>query len=300
MHSEIIARINKVIDYIEERLCEEHQLEQLANTAHLSKFHFHKTFKLITQETPNEYINRKRIEKIASLLIHNTDESISKLTFKYGFQNLSSFSRSFKKYYGFSASELKQKINNQEKIETSKNSKIGKTITLSNNYLCATEKIKEWMSKKAKISVKFMPEILLAYVRHWGNPYTIHQAFDKLLVWCKNVNYDTKNKNYFTLFHDNPNITVDYKIQQSACIEIGKETKQFKNISVLSIPPQKYVIGKFELSDQEFELAWNSMIIWMNENNISAKDGQRFERFLNNSLFDNSSNYHVEIGIPII
>ena len=299
MHYEIVLRINKVIDHIEEHLCEEHQLEKLAQIANLSKFHFHRTFKIITQETPNEYINRKRIEKIASLLIHNRNESISNLSFRYGFQNLSSFSRSFKKYYGYSASELKQKTKKQTQIKSSKNSKIGKTSILSKDYLCKVEKIKEWMTTRTEISVKHIPEVTLAYVRHWGNPYTIHQAFDKLLVWCKNAKYDSKEKIYFTLFHDNPTLTVDYKIQQSACIEISKQTKLSQKISMLSIPAQKYVIGKFQLTDQEFEMAWNSMIIWMNENNISANDGHRFERFLNNSLFDNSSKYQVEIGIPI-
>jgi len=299
MHSEIVLRINKVIDHIEENLCEEYQLEDLAQFSHLSKFHFHRIFKLITQETPNDYINRKRIEKIASLLIHNTNESISSLSFKYGFQNLSSFSRSFKKYYGFSASHLKQKTKRQFNIESSENSKIGKTAISFKNYLCKVEKIKEWMTTKTEITVKHMPEVRLAYIRHWGSPFTIHLAFDKLLAWCNNVNYDPKDKNFFTLFHDNPNLTIDYKIQQSACIEINTSTKLSQNISMLRIPPQKYVVGKFQLKDKEFEMAWNSMVIWMNENNICANDGHRFERFLNNCLLNNSSNYQVEIGIPI-
>ena len=300
MHSEIIIRINKVIDYIEEHLDEEHQLEKLAQIAQLSKFHFHKTFKIITQETPHDYLNRKRIEKIASFLIHNSDKSISYLSSKYGFQNLSSFSRSFKKYYGFSASELKHKAKNQIITATSKNSKIGKTTLMSEDYFYKIEKTKKWMTTKAEISVKHMPEINLYYVRHWGNPHTIHQAFDKLLVACRRVDYHPKKKNFFTLFHDNPNITVDYKIRQSACIEINQPGKLQSALPRLSIPPQKYVVGKFLLTDKEFELAWNSLIIWMNENNIRANDGYRFEMFLNNSLFDNTQNYQVEIGIPII
>lgn len=70
-------------------------------------------------------------------------------------------------------------------------------------------------------------------------------------------------------------------------------------ISVLRLPSQKYVIGKFELKDVEFEMAWNSMLVWINENNLKIKDGPRYERFLHNSLFDNSSTYQVEIGITV-
>lgn len=299
MQSQIIIKINQVIDHIESTLSEEQSLKKLAQIANMSKFHFHRTFKLVTQESPNEYLNRKRIEKIASLLLFKPDESISNLSFKYGFQNLSSFSRSFKKYYGFSASELKQKTKRQLSIKTSNNSKIGQTLISSNEYLCSIEKTKDWMDEKAEITTQYIPEIKLAYVRHWGNPYTIHEAFDKLLAWCQNVHYDSKGKDYFTLFHDNPNLTIEYKIQQSACIEIRKQTNLSSTISTLSIPAQKYVIGKFQLSDHEFEMAWDSMIVWINEKNISTTDGHIFERFLNNSLFDDSSMYQVEIGIPI-
>lgn len=299
MHSEIIIKINKVIDHIEKNLCEEQPLEKLTAIAGLSKFHFHRTFKMITHETPNEYVNRKRIERIASLLINNTDQSISDLSYKYGFENLSTFSRSFKKYYGFSASELQKGIKNRTGLDSFQNSKIGKTTILSDTYLYGAKKLREWMLSNAKISVKFLPEITLAYVRHWGSPYSIHEAFDKLLDWRKTVDNDLVGEDYFTIFHDNPSLTDEYKIQQSACVEIINKEVGKKEISVLHIPAQKYLIGKFELTDSEFEMAWNTMIIWINENNLNAKEGYRFERFLNSSLFDVSANYQVEIGIPI-
>jgi len=87
---------------------------------------------------------------------------ISNLSLWYGFQNLSSFSRSFKKYYGFSASELKQKKKKPIKTASSKKSKIGKAVDLHQDYLCRIEKIKEWMSARAEISVKEIPEEKLA------------------------------------------------------------------------------------------------------------------------------------------
>ncbi len=300
MHSGLIIRINKVIDHIEKHISEEHSLEKLAEIANLSKFHFHRTFKFITQETPNDYITRKRIEKIASLLVHDPKQSIAGLSFYYGFQNLSSFSRSFKKYFGFSASQLRKRVKNRTGIDPSLNSKIGKTTFLSKTDLSESEKLKEWMASKAAISVKVIPEVSLAFIRHWGSPYTIHKAFDKLLDWCKAFDNNQIGDDYFTLFHDNPSLTIDYKIQQSACVETKNIVSLKHEISVLKIPSQKYLIGKFELNDREFEMAWNSMIFWLNKNNLRAKDGHRFERFLNNSLFDDSPTYQVEIGIPII
>lgn len=299
MHSKNVLRVNKVIDYIEKHISEELTLAELAKVANLSKFHFQRTFKLITRETPIEYITRKRLEKIASLLIHKTNKSISALSLIYGFQNLSSFSRVFKKHYGFSASELKKNIELQKHLKSSQNSKIGKTSFFPKSYFAREEKIKTWMASNAEIKVQLLPEISLAYIRHWGNPFTIHEAFDKILAWQNKRSTDQSYGDYFTLFHDNPNLTVDDKMQQSAGVEINNLKVAEDEISVLQIPSQKFVIGKFVLSDTEFKIAWDSMIVWINENNLKIIDGPRFERFLDNSLFSSSLSYIVEIGITV-
>lgn len=299
MHPEIIVRINKVLDYVEEHLSEELQLERLAEIAHLSKFHFHRTFKIITKEAPNEYKTRKRIEKIASLILHDSNESISDLSFKYGFTNLSSFSRAFKKHYGFSASELRQKAKKSIDQESIENSKIGKTVDWYEDYLSSVNQINRWMVNKAEIEIREMPATKLAYMRHWGSPYTIHEAYEKLMDWQSKVSDTSLFGDYFTLFHDNPSLTVDYKIQQSACVELKNLNFNESDISVTQLPPQKYVIGSFELDESEFEMAWNSMLVWINEKNLKIIDGPRYERFLGNSLFNNSATYQLEIGITV-
>ena len=298
MHSEAIIRINKVIDRIEKELSNDHSLSDLAETAHMSKFHFHRTFKLITRETPHEYIARKRIEKIASLFSIGDKRPVSELASAYGFQNLSSFSRAFKKYYGCSATQFRKKLKSVEGAGILKNSKIGKTLEAGHTYLYDSEKLKNWMAKKAQIEVRLLPEVKVAYVRHWGSPYTVDEAFEKLGSWTANRDEQMLGAHYI-LFHDNPNLTEEYKIQQSACVEIKNGKVDKGTVSMLQIPSQKYAVGKFELTETEFELAWNSMILWLNEKNLRAKDGYRFEKFQNNSLFDESKVFRVEIGIPV-
>lgn len=299
MHSEIVLKINTVIDYIENHLSEKLPLEKLSEIGNLSKFHFHRSFKMITQETPNEYIIRKRIEKIASLLTVGTQESISDLSAEFGFENLSSFSRSFKKHYGYSASEFKRRLKSQPQIKRAENSKIGKTSILSKAYIYESEKLKSWMTIKATINVQFCPEISLAYVRHWGSPYTINEAFDKLQAWTRSYDKDQIGENYYTLFHDNPSLTDDYKIQQSACVEVKNPEALKGEISLLNLPSQKYLMGQFELTETEFGMAWDSMIIWINENDLKPKEGPRFEKFLDRCLFDDSQTFKVALGIPL-
>ena len=65
-------RINKVFVYIDENLQSKLSLEELSDIACFSPFHFHRVFKTITNETLNEYVTRRRIEKSALDLMHKT------------------------------------------------------------------------------------------------------------------------------------------------------------------------------------------------------------------------------------
>ena len=74
LRDEYIARINRVIDYIEANPDQDLTLSGLAEVAYFSRFHFHRIFRAIVGETLNQFIQRNRVEKAASQLINNPKE----------------------------------------------------------------------------------------------------------------------------------------------------------------------------------------------------------------------------------
>jgi AraC family transcriptional regulator len=68
---EYVARINRVIDYIESHLDERLSLERLAKVANFSPFHFHRIFGAMVGQTLNQFIARLRAEKAAMQLVSN-------------------------------------------------------------------------------------------------------------------------------------------------------------------------------------------------------------------------------------
>ena len=60
---EYIHRINRVADYLEAHIDEDHNLETLAGVAHFSPYHFHRIFRALTGETLNNYVKRVRLQK---------------------------------------------------------------------------------------------------------------------------------------------------------------------------------------------------------------------------------------------
>ena len=63
-----VARINRVVDYIDAHLADRLDLATLAGVAHISAWHFHRVFQAITGETPGSWVRRRRLDVAAMRL----------------------------------------------------------------------------------------------------------------------------------------------------------------------------------------------------------------------------------------
>lgn len=95
-------RVNKVIDYLNANLHRPHSLDELADVAHFSKFHFHRVFKTITGETVFAFVKRLRLERSVKLMRQSPTTSLTEIALDCGFDSSSDFSRSFRQRFGFS------------------------------------------------------------------------------------------------------------------------------------------------------------------------------------------------------
>ncbi|WP_299552378.1 helix-turn-helix domain-containing protein [Seonamhaeicola sp.] len=91
--------LEKVLIYIAEHLHEALSVQNLANYCHLSTDHFSRIFKQNFGVRPLKYIQSKRVER-AQLLLLTTYDSMQQIAEKVGFDNISYFSRIFKKITG--------------------------------------------------------------------------------------------------------------------------------------------------------------------------------------------------------
>ena len=99
-----IRLINKTEDYIEQHLSDSITLRDLAKNIHLSEFHFHRIFKEYSSETIKEFVTRVKLERAAIFLCVTSSLSFTEIALNYGYSDVSSFSRAFKKHFGCSPS----------------------------------------------------------------------------------------------------------------------------------------------------------------------------------------------------
>jgi len=91
--------LSQVLGYIDENLHNTITIEELASFCHLSPDYFSRKFNQKFGMRPNLYMQSKRIER-AQLLLLTTNDSLKKIAEKVGLENLSYFSRIFKKHSG--------------------------------------------------------------------------------------------------------------------------------------------------------------------------------------------------------
>lgn len=87
------------IGYIDENFCENLTLSDVCKRFAISKTYFCHLFKLITGKTFTEYLTDLRIRE-AMTLLEDHSQSISEISERLGFSNISYFSKTFKKYTG--------------------------------------------------------------------------------------------------------------------------------------------------------------------------------------------------------
>jgi len=97
---DLYRRILLSKDYIDSHFRNDISISTLANVSKLSEYHFYRNFKLIYGISPLQYIIRKRLLFGLDLIqIHQT--SITDTALLSGFSDVYSFSKSFKKHFGY-------------------------------------------------------------------------------------------------------------------------------------------------------------------------------------------------------
>src|SRR5262245_39346824 len=100
-HAAVQSRLRRARALIDD--CYDHplDLERMAGEASFSRYHFIRLFRDAFDQTPHQYLMRRRIEKAKDLLAEG-ELSVTEVCFAVGFQSLESFSALFRRAVGHS------------------------------------------------------------------------------------------------------------------------------------------------------------------------------------------------------
>jgi len=226
-----IWSMNKALEFIQAHLQEPLTLEDISQVALLSKFHFHRIFKMVTSESLIQFIQRLRIEKAANMIYTESYANLTDIAMQCGFSSSGYFSRIFKEHYGISASAFRKLPlhDKQQFIQT---------------HVKGLASLKSFPQLEEKLDVRIerISSMHLAYIRKYyfdlqEEPGIIHRLFEFITTWGQQKGLMGADTRVLGIIHDNPYLTPFSKYQYDACI------------TVKSPIPEEGIVGTKTLSE---------------------------------------------------
>lgn len=98
-HHRRILQLKTALEFMESGYNQPLSLEEMSNSVDMSPKYFCRFFQEMTHRTPFDYLNYYRIERACYQLL-TSDQSITEVAYNSGFNDLSYFIKTFKKYKG--------------------------------------------------------------------------------------------------------------------------------------------------------------------------------------------------------
>lgn len=248
-HETYSAQINRVTTYISVHITETLRLDDLAQIAGFSPYHFHRIFKNSTGENLNDFVVRRRLERAVALMKANRSAQLTHIAVESGFSELSVFSRLFKQHYEFAPSQW-------DRITPLQLSKIRQAPSSLPLYTPAElEQMKD--AEAFEVRLRDLAEQTIAYIRivnAYANPQQIMQAFLDLTSWAK---VHAPGGTLIGMSEDDPDVTPPEQCRYDVCMTVPAATKVPAHLSVRTLPACRiaaiHCVGDIALVDRAWQ-----------------------------------------------
>lgn len=106
--NEVFRSLLRAKNFIDREFLKAPDLDQLCESAGISRFYFCRLFKLVWDVSPYQYLKHKKLELARKEIL--AGKTIAEVGFFVGFSEVAAFSKAFKQHYGCNPRELKKKL----------------------------------------------------------------------------------------------------------------------------------------------------------------------------------------------
>ena len=294
-------RIQKAIDHINRHLAEDLPLDVLADAACFSSFHFHRIFSLMVGETPADFVNRVRLERAANKLLMQSSHSITQVALDCGFSSSATFSRSFKKHFGISATQWRE-----ESKKSKTESKMGKAAASREVYIEGVQNILQSHiegSRTMNVTITQLPTYHIAYavnMEGYGHE-KMDAVWRTICSWGGSHGLFGPDTKIIGISFDNPDITPKDKCRYYACITVPPGTVTPAGIHVMDLPGCAYAVQHFEGKEDGISGAYKELYHqWLPESGYQPANSPCYEIYLSTPDRNPEGLFVMDICLPII
>lgn len=283
-----------MLDYIYADLGRPLRLDDLAELADLSPFHFHRVFQAMVGETPNDFVKRLRLERALYLMSFGKAKSMTSIALDCGFGSSSDFTRSFKQRYGVAPSKFDLQSWQAEH---------GRQIeeAAAQSPLKLTRPAPRTNPDHFRVKIVELPARTVAYIRV-SNPYqgdAVIQAASRLVSWAES-NQVAVDSQWLGYQFESPRVTALEHCYYCVAVEMESQFNSKDEVGLYRFP--KMLVAEVEMRggiDLEIRLLQWLYGSWLPRSKFVPDDQPCFEAWIGKPFEHGYEHFELKIQLPI-
>jgi AraC family transcriptional regulator len=209
------ARMQRVLEYIDQHLHDDLNLETLSRIAAYSKYHFHRQFTATFGLSVHRYILLARMKHASYRLVYRDTQSVTAIAMDAGYAAPDAFARSFRQQFGQSPSSFR-KSPDWEPWHSA--------FTPLND---ARSKLMQKTFTKDDVTIREVPSTPVAIMEHRGDPATLAATIQRFIAWRQAFNLHPRNHPTFNVWRSErrPASPADYSVDLCVGVPSSFEVK---------------------------------------------------------------------------
>lgn len=299
-----VARINRVVDYIDAHLADTLDLQTLADVAHFSPWHFHRVFQAMTSETLADCVRRHRLEQAAQRLLSSPPQPALHVALDVGFASAEVFTRAFKAHFSVTPTAWRRgawrawaehhqhelsKIHQAQR----KQHQAAALIFRNDPFTWPDGPVSAETGNSMQVELKTFPATRLAYMR-WTGPYGhpgISHTWERFGAWCAQRGFMQPRRKMYGISQDNPEITPADKCRYDCCVVVedgfSPQDAATSGVGMQSFAGGRYACARFAGTGADIHVAWTRMYgEWLPQSGWQADDKPGVELYDEDFVMD--------------
>ena len=278
MANDYEKRLLRVLDYVYDNLDGDLSLDTLADVAALSRFHFHRVFTANTGEPVAYFIRRVRLHR-AGMELLSSDAPVAEVAAKLGYDNVRSFSRSFRDAFGRTPSEFRA---HAQPVPPLRLGTSGET-------------------QMYDVKIEDQPARRLGVIDHNGPYIQIGEAFDKAGSTVMARGLGPHLGAMLGIYFDDPANVAPEDLRSAAGFEIAEGAEIAPPLREVRLDGGKHAILTFTGPYTGLAAAYQYLFgDWLAQSGEMPREAPPFELYVNNPMDTAPDDLVTLIGVPLL
>ena len=276
---------NNMMNYINENIDTDINIDTLAVEYGMSKFHFHRIFKEQMGTNIYETIKSIRLQKASNLLITNKYSTITEVANICGYSSQTSFIRAFKNRF-----DQTPKIWRNGGYREYSNKILSSSQAASISNADFSHLVPKIVKTKRKVAY---------YIREKGYSKKVAQTWQKMMAWV--YTNDITQYEQIAVYHDNPIITPLNDCYYVACISLA-DHKVLENTNLPYFEIAENLCASFEVEGKFGDILKLIQWVyhhWLPNSGFETTTFPSFSVFEKNHFLNDDGYFKVTYYVPV-